>query len=49
MQGASQKKTPSKLADHGVTFQNQRAELEKGILYGYKPHFCYPVMNFSDI
>ena len=44
------KKPPRiKLSDHGVTFERYKAELERGILYGYKPHFCYPVMRFNDI
>lgn len=38
-----------KLADHGVTFERYKEELERGILYGYKPHFCYPVMTFNDV
>lgn len=38
-----------RLADYGVTFERYRAELERSILYGYKPHFCYPVMRFNDI
>ena len=37
------------LADHGVTFERYKAELERGILYGYKPHFCYPVLAFNNI
>jgi len=37
------------LADHGVTFERYKAELEKGIVYGYKPHFGYPMLAFNDI
>jgi len=38
-----------KLADYGVTFERYKAELERGISFGYKPHFCYPILTFNDI
>lgn len=32
-----------------MTFERYKAELERGISFGYKPHFCYPVLTFNDI
>ena len=37
------------LSYHGVTFERYKAELEKGISFGYRPHFGYPVMSFNDV
>ena len=43
------RKSQIKLTDYGVTFEKYKAELERGILYGYPPHFGYPTIKFHDV
>ena len=38
-----------KLTDYGVTFEKYKAELERGITYGYRPHFGYPELKFNNV
>ena len=45
----TKKKERVKLSDFGVTFDKYREELERGISYGYKPHFGYPTISYNDI
>lgn len=32
-----------------MTFDKYKAELERGITYGYRPHFGYPTIKYNDI
>lgn len=43
------RKSQIKLTDYGVTFDKYRAELERGITFGYPPHFGYPTIKFNDV
>ena len=38
-----------KLEDYGITFEKYKAELEHGISHGYKPHFGFPTLKFTDL
>ena len=42
------RKSQIKLTDYGVTFDKYKAELERGIIFGYRPHFGFPVLKFND-
>lgn len=43
------RKSQIQLSDYGVTFDKYKAELERGITHGYKPHFGYPTLKFNDV
>ena len=45
----TRRKSQIKLADYGVTFEKYRDELERGITFGYRPHFGYPMLKFTDV
>ena len=46
---AKQRKKDIKLEDFGVTLDQYKADLERGISYGYRPHFGYPSIRFDSI
>lgn len=45
----TRRKSQIKLADFGVTFDKYKSELERGITFGYRPHFGYPTLKFHDV
>ena len=47
--GEIRRKSEIKLSDYGITFDKYKAELEQGIIKGFRPHFGFPVIRYNDI